>query len=357
MGILEFIKTTKAKYNSLSKKNTDAIYFLKDSKELMIEENCYSPSPPDQLWVKIDGDDSNNGSSSSPLRTIMAAINRCNKYTTINVGPGTYSENTVMYGKSIRIVGGTPPPVIHPLNSLSIYNGYLNIYRITISGYSGNNNNILTADNSSLKVSSCLIENRWSAYPDGYGISANNGSKVYCYEVEINSVSCAIKAINNSDVVVYNGISNNINSRKAFQATFNSRIITDGKDTYTKTVNSTTDDSSYISHRDPVVTYIAGMSGASAKAPLTISRLPNNSIHIMGGISILKDPVKGIHFLSVDWKCDVITNSLYCACDDGLFVTLKVTTDGFSIYVWDSPSSTLNPPYHLYLNHIIKTVN
>jgi len=56
-------------------------------------------------YVSQDGDDSNDGSSQNPFKTIQKAIDVSWYYDTILVRPGTYSENLVFRGIDVALIG------------------------------------------------------------------------------------------------------------------------------------------------------------------------------------------------------------------------------------------------------------
>lgn len=92
------------------------------------------------LYVSPSGNDSNDGSSGAPLKTIQAAINRIpqvvNHTVTINVAPGTYAEDVKIHGfqgsGGIELIGNYADPSTVVVNSINgNHSRYLIIKGIT----------------------------------------------------------------------------------------------------------------------------------------------------------------------------------------------------------------------------------
>lgn len=70
-----------------------------DGKEFDVMVPFTNTNPRSYLWVSPNGNDGNSGSSSSPLKTIQAAVNKATAGTAVMVKAGTYNE-TVWINKS-----------------------------------------------------------------------------------------------------------------------------------------------------------------------------------------------------------------------------------------------------------------
>src|SRR5687768_8011083 len=62
--------------------------------------------PTKYIWVSTSGNDGNSGSSSAPLKSIQAAVDRATPGTAVMVKAGTYTEN-VRFSKD----GGADAPI------------------------------------------------------------------------------------------------------------------------------------------------------------------------------------------------------------------------------------------------------
>lgn len=96
--------------------------------------NSHVPSvTPFSTMIFVDctnGNDSNNGSVISPVKTITQAISIANSGTTIFIIPGTYNENLIINKSNLNFLAQDSPYI----NNLTIINGY-----ITFSGSSTTN--------------------------------------------------------------------------------------------------------------------------------------------------------------------------------------------------------------------------
>lgn len=59
----------------------------------------------DEIWVSCDGSDDNDGSQSSPLRTIASASLKLNRGGTLHIGPGVYTETFALKGDGAKVIG------------------------------------------------------------------------------------------------------------------------------------------------------------------------------------------------------------------------------------------------------------
>ncbi|MGN0093181.1 MAG: hypothetical protein ACI37V_01870 [Methanobrevibacter sp.] len=126
-------------------------------------------------YVSMDGSDSNDGSESSPFRTIAHGIQlaNTNDITRIIVKKGNYAESNLTINSNV-ILEGMDNPAITPSGSNSVF--IINNTCVVIDGFTfaGGRGTVVKSDNSNLTVINSLFANN-TASPAG-GIYFVNGN-------------------------------------------------------------------------------------------------------------------------------------------------------------------------------------
>jgi pectin methylesterase-like acyl-CoA thioesterase len=67
-----------------------------------------------RIWVSPNGNDSNSGSASAPLRTIQAALNDASRGTDVMVKAGVYTGNLKFNDNDVALISGSHHSPVQP---------------------------------------------------------------------------------------------------------------------------------------------------------------------------------------------------------------------------------------------------
>lgn len=198
MNIPKFIKTTMSKISSLVK-DKDSLYFLTDTREIMLGDYKMVPiglNPMYSITIYISptGDDNNDGKEQTrPMKTINGALIKYGYYTdlALRLADGEYSDSSLIYinipGKlTINSLSGDKTKVLIK-HSMQITQGYFFMSNITVI----KNSNVgfaLNITNTQATISNCdIISDRVNSC-----ITIYDKSVVYLSQVKINNAETAI---------------------------------------------------------------------------------------------------------------------------------------------------------------------
>jgi hypothetical protein len=142
-----------------------------------------------QIWVSTNGNNSNSGSASNPLKTIQAALNKASNDTDVMVKAGTYTGNLKFFDNDVSLISadGNQEATIKPSNqNASTISGF-GLVGVTIKGFEidgANNSNAIhfgmSGSGFSDPVKNLTIQNNkiHSSGEDGVKISQGYNVKV-----------------------------------------------------------------------------------------------------------------------------------------------------------------------------------
>jgi len=145
--------------------------------------------PNRQIWVSQNGNNSNSGSASSPLKTIQAALNKASSGTDVMVKAGTYTGNLTIHDDNVSLISadGNHEAIIRPgSQSTSTINAF-GREGITIRGFEidgANNSNAIHFGMSGSGFNDVvrnitIADNRiYSSGQDGVKISQGHNVKI-----------------------------------------------------------------------------------------------------------------------------------------------------------------------------------
>lgn len=302
MGNIEFIKTTRAKYNTLTK-DPNVLYLLTDTGEMVIQNKIFKQANSirkrDEYYVSIDGNDNNDGlSPSTALQTIQTAVNKSN-YSTIWIYPNTTLVGFICTDSDIKLLAignNTNTTIISPID---IKNSIFYIKNTKLYGI----NNIRVDDGSVAKIESCIVDgiNNKSA-----AISASNNSFIEVKNTKIINSETALDAITNSNIYISNyGITEKGFNNKSANAYDNSNIYTlyeNDLELLSSSYKYYSKNNSTIYPRNPIINTNSLVNKVTIDPSFSVYREGMN-IFINGKITVLVSDTSRI--MSIDFKCNV----------------------------------------------------
>lgn len=227
MGKLEFVKCSSEKYRGIYPKNSDSIYYLTDTNELIVQDKKFIsadticvPHPKNliTLYVSPRGSDSYTGlDSTKPLKTIQEAVNRYN-HTEIFLESGEYAAVTVSWNKSTHIKGKEDKTSIIKGDIICTNSSHVQTYYVTIQ-----DGQLSCTNNSYIYFSYSKIE-QMTYYDNTYGIVCTNCSNINLYQATINNfyypLTCSL-----ASTITLMGIYCNVKNKTAAMASIGSSII------------------------------------------------------------------------------------------------------------------------------------
>jgi hypothetical protein len=140
-----------------------------------------------QIWVSTQGNDSNSGSASAPLKTIQAALNDASSGTDVMVKAGTYTGNLKFFDNDVALISadGNQEATIRPSNqSASTISGF-GLEKVTIKGFeidgANNSNGIhfgMSGSGFSDPIRSLTIQDNKIHSSGGDGVKISQGHNV-----------------------------------------------------------------------------------------------------------------------------------------------------------------------------------